>query len=111
MSLVISGRRNIIKKTDLEAHHCSVHKAPIPIFAMRQLIDQDYQDQMVTFRCSICTQCITCKISPRTTAISIQEKKEQEVIERSVDVDLEAKRVIVRLPYIVDPVMSLTKKY
>ena len=46
---------------------------------------------------------------PRTTAISIQEKREQEVIERYVDVDLEAKRVTIKLPYIVDPVKSLTK--
>ena len=39
--------------TDLEAHYWCVHKATIPMSAMRQLIDQDDQYQMVTFRCSI----------------------------------------------------------
>ena len=68
------------QKPGLEAHYCSVHKATIPISAMRQLIDQDHQDQMVTFNCSSCTQWETCKRSPCTTAISIQEKREQEVI-------------------------------
>ena len=40
-----------------------------------------------------------------------RKKREQEVIERPVDVDLEAKRVTVRIPYIVDTVKSLTKKH
>ena len=40
------------------------------------------------------------------TATSIQEKREQKVLERSV----EAQRAMVRLLYIVDPVKSLTKK-
>ena len=53
---------------------------------MKQLIDKDNQGQIVTFRYSTCSQCTTCKRSPRTT--SIQEKSAQEVIERSVDVGL-----------------------
>ena len=98
------------EKTGMEAHYCSVHKATIPISAMRQLIDQDDQDQMVTFRLSTCTQCITCKRSLSTTVISIQEKREQQVIENSVDIDLENQKVMVRLLYLIGPVNSLTKK-
>ena len=41
----------------------------------------------------------------------MQEKREQEVIERSVGVDFDAQKVTVRLPCISDPVKSLTKKH
>ena len=83
----------------------------INISAMRQVLYQDDQGQLVTFKCSVCSQCITSKKSPRTTAISIQEKREQEIIEKGVDVDLDSQKVTVRLPYIVIPVKSLTKKH
>ena len=39
-------------ETGLEAHFFSDQKAMIPITAMRQLIDQDDQSQLVTFKCS-----------------------------------------------------------
>ena len=79
--------------TGLEAYYCSVHKATIPISAMIKLIDQDDQDQIVMFQCSTCSPRITCKRSPRITAISLQEMREQQVIEPSVDLDINAQKL------------------
>ena len=45
----------------LEAHFCSAFKATIPIFKMRELLNKDDKDNLVTFRCPSCSKYITCK--------------------------------------------------
>ena len=94
-----------------EAHFCEVFKAVIPISRMRELVDQDDLIDWVTFRCSDCSKCIKCKMSRRRTAVSLQEAAEQEIIEKSVTLDLEKKKVIVKLPMLRDPTELLTKKH
>ena len=83
----------------------------IPIARMRELINQDDPEGLISFRCSSCAACITCKKSPRTNAISLQESREQEVIEKSVSINLEKATVQVKLPFMVDPVPFLRKKH
>ena len=94
-----------------EGHFCSVMKAFIPISRMRELIDQDDLDDKVPWKCSSCSKCVTCKMSRRRTAVSLQESAEQEIIEKSVTVDLEKGKVYVKLPFKTDPVEFLTKKH
>ena len=97
--------------TGLEAHVCRVKGDQVPIARMRELLDQDNPEGMISFRCTTCAACITCRKSPRTSAISLQESREQEVIEKSVTVNLEEKRVHVKLPFMMDPIPVLKKKH
>ena len=97
--------------TGLEAHYCGVHKAVIPIARMRELVDQDDIGNSITYRCSECSKCMTCKRSKRNTAVSIQESREQTIIENSVIIDKNVRKVFVTLPFLKDPVESLMLKH
>jgi len=92
-------------------HFCSAHKAAVPIAKMRELMNLDNPDDIVSYRCKDCSQCITCKRSPRLTAISIQEALEQSYIESSVKIDFKEKKVVVNLPFMKDPIDFLSKKH
>ena len=72
---------------------CGVHKATIPIARLRELVDADDVSDNLTYRCSKCSKCQECKSSTKNRAISTQERVEQAVIEESVKLDLENKRV------------------
>ena len=93
------------------AHLCSVNKALIPISKLRELVDQDDVDDVVTFRCPTCSKCVTCKQSSKMTATSIQNSVEHAAIKGSIHIDLEAERVWVDLPFIRDPVPMLRKQH
>jgi len=64
---------------------CSVHISRIPISKIRELVDQDDIEQLVTYRCEKCSKCEECKKTPRLTAVSLQEAREQKIIEESVN--------------------------
>ena len=95
-----------------EAHYCGVYKAGIPIQKMRELINDDNPaSEMITYRCDECAKCVTCKRSPRLNAISLQEAVEQDLIERSVKIDLENRKVTAKLPFVKNPVEYLSSKH
>ena len=94
-----------------EAHFCGVNKVTLPIARMRELVGEDQNENLVTYKCNECAKCITCKKSPRLTAISLQESLEQSYIEKSVSIDYESKKVVVTLPFIKNPIDYLTKKH
>ena len=100
---------------DQHCSHCTVvmaaHKAMIPIQRLRELADQDDKGDLVTYRCPTCSSCERCKASTRMKARTRQEEVEQEVIERSVDVDWEQGKVFVTLPFVKDPVKALTHRH
>ena len=89
----------------------SVHKATIPIARLREMVDADDVDEIITYRCPTCTKCIECKGSNKLKARSLQESVEQSIIERSVEVDLENNIVKVDLPFLKDPVKYMTEKH
>ena len=91
-------------------HFCGVHKAIIPIARMRELVDKDDTANTIIYRCPDCSKCVICKRSLRRTVISLQESVEQTIIESSVKLDIENKKVIVKLPWVRDPVQPLIKK-
>jgi len=88
----------------------SVHKAKIALSKQREFIDEDDMDNTVNFRCSECQRC-KCSTSNRTKMMSLVEKIEQEVIQKSVTIDLENKKVFVDLPFTKPPVEFLKKKH
>ena len=89
----------------------STHKATIPIARMRELIDMIDCAPFNGYRCPVYTKCVKCKTSVRTTAISTQEATEQHLIEESVILVREEKKVVVMLPFTKDPVNFLAKQY
>ena len=78
---------------------------------MRQLLDQDIVGDLSTYKCHVCAKCVTCKKSPRNHAILLQEANEQIIIEQSVDLNLEEKLAIVKLPFNKNPVEYLKQKH
>ena len=88
-----------------------MHKAIIPIASMRELVDEDDTVDTITYRCPDCSKYVVCKRSRRRTAISLQESAEQEIIEASVNLVLENGSVIVKLPWVRDPVQPLIEKH
>ena len=61
----------------------------------------------ILYRCANCCNCPTCKNSERIEFISIQEEVEQNIIDKSVRVNLEKGETIARLPFISNPVIKL----
>jgi hypothetical protein len=91
--------------------HLNCLKSQIPLSKLKGLQDELDIPDIVEYRCDSCANCPTCKLSARAKTKSLQEHFEQEVIKKSVHVDLEQERVWVDLPFIKDPVEFLTKKH
>jgi hypothetical protein len=94
--------------------HCeyiSCMKYVIPLSKLKGLQNELDIPEIVEFRCDTCANCPTCKLLARAKTKSLQESFEQEVIEKSVHVNLEETRVWVDLPFIKEPVEYLTKKH
>jgi hypothetical protein len=87
------------------------HKAAIPLSKLKGLLDEDDIPVIKDTRCDKCANCPTCKLSGRAKTQSLQEAFEQEVIENSVTVDLECRKVRVELPFVKKPVEFLTKRH
>ena len=80
-------------------HYCFVYKAFIPIARMRVLLDQDDIGGTVSFGCPDCAKCLICKKSQRSTAVSLQEAREQVIIEQSVKICEDNNTVIAKYPF------------
>jgi hypothetical protein len=91
--------------------HINCMKSFVPLSKLKGLQDELDIPEIVEFRCDACANCPTCKLSARAKTKSLQESFEQEVIEKSVHVNLEEARVWVDLPFIKEPVEYLTKKH
>ena len=88
----------------------SSHKARIPLSKQRDYPDDDDKDLLVNFRCPVCLKC-KCATSNTQKMMSLVECMEQEVIEKSVKVDLDKKKVFVNLPFTKPPVEFLQNKH
>ena len=61
----------------------------------------------ITYQCINCHACKTCKDHDQIKMTSIKEEIEQEMINRSVHVDLKQRQKIINLPLIYDPAIKL----
>ena len=57
----------------------------------------------VSYRCINCRNCVECKNSGQVEYISIQEELEQNIINKSVYVDIAKGVTIAKLPFLVSP--------
>ena len=89
----------------------SCYKAAIPIVRLRELVNQDNISDNLSYRYPKCSQCMECKHSNKVRAMSVQERREQVVIEESITLDLERRIVTVQLPFMKDPVKYLVDKH
>ncbi len=74
-------------------------------------MDQDDVEQLVTYSCEQCSKCEECKRTPRITANSLQEAREQKLVEDSVKFDLINKKVEVIFPFLKNPNTFLAEKH
>lgn len=88
-------------------HYCSVFKAKISLDKLIKFEDEDDIDKIVNYRCPSCSKCIKCLQSNRTKAMSLKESVEQDIISRSVQVDMENRKVWVDLPFTKEPAKFL----
>ena len=78
-------------------------------FANRQLKVSKLQNIIenagteVSYRCINCRNCVECKNSGQVEYISIQEELEQNIINKSVHVDIAKGVTIAKLPFLVSP--------
>ena len=105
-------------ETHLECHHadsCTVphscFKSLVPLSKLKGLVDEMDIGDIKDFRCDVCSNCTTCRMSARLKTKSLQEEFEQEVILKSVTLDPETEQVRVSLPFIKDPVKYLSEKH
>ena len=92
-------------------HFCSSYKATVPIARMREILDIDNNEEFAYYRCPECFRCVRCRTSTKRHAISLQESVEQELIEKSVTLDYERKKVVVTYPWTKVPVEFLSTKH
>ena len=95
--------------------HCqclniTVLKARVPLSKLRTFMDEQDKDDTINFRCEKCKLC-KCSSSNRTKMMSLNEKIEQKLIEESVSVNLDEKRVYVDLPFMKPADKFLTGKH
>ena len=93
------------------ATNAAVHKAKISVAKRKDYVDEEDLLFANGFRCEDCSRCKKCSTSNRTKMMSIQEKNEQEAIQKSVTVCLEENKVYVDLPFTKPPVEALKKKH
>ena len=90
-------------------HSC--FKSFMPLSKLKGLVDELDIGDPTDFRCETCSNCMVCRMSARTKTKSLQETYEQEAIEHSVVLDSDNERVVVKLPFVRDPVEYLTHKH
>ena len=90
---------------------CSAHRAHVPMAKYRNAIADQESDVGPGFRCAECAKCLTCKVSSKRQAISLQEAREQEFIEKSVKIDIIERKVIVNYPFLREPIKFLTDRH
>ena len=84
-------------------------KGKITLEKLRQIMDPD--EPIVDFRCPDCENCERCKSSPILKSTSIREQLEQRIIEKSIRISYLEQKVIIKLPFVVDPVIFLKKHF
>ena len=92
----------------IETLNPGVYKARVPIARLINALDDEESEDKAGFRCAECAKCLTCKTSNKRTAISLREAREQQVIEESMKIDLNNRRVTVNYIFLKDPVEYLS---
>ena len=82
-----------------------IHKSSSIQSRLKRFEDSQFAGSEIQYRCPRCRACNDCKRCEKT--ISIKEEVEQDLIERSVHVDIENGVAIAELPFTGDPSVKL----
>ena len=74
---------------------------------VKQFDEIEEAGMAITYRCVDCRVCSNCKKGARFEAVSIQEEIEQNLIERSIHVDVEQGITTEKLPFVTEPDVRL----
>ena len=85
--------------------------AVVPTNKLKEMLTAEDFGSSIDYRCPGCRSCTRCKNSEILDRISLQEEREQFLIEKSVTYHDELKRVVAKLPFVLDPVKSLSNNY
>ena len=99
------------RKTEIRGHKCIALKSNILLSRLKQVLDEKDSSDSISYRCAECLKCVVCKLSGRKKVLSLQERFEQDIIEKSVQVDIEKKKVFADMPFLKDPVSFLKGKH
>ena len=92
--------------------HSEQHEMPATVYKtsiqsrLRKFEDSQLAGSEIQYRCVRCRSCEDCKKCEKT--ISIKEEVEQDLIERSVHVDIENRITTAELPFTGDPLVKLS---
>ena len=78
---------------------------------LKEMLTAEDYGSNIEYRCPSCRNCIKCKNSEFLERVSLQEEREQFLIEKSVHFDQEMKQVVAKLPFVCDPVTCLSNNY
>ena len=85
--------------------------AAAPTSKLKEMLTAEDFGSSIDYRCPGCRSCTRCKNSEILDRISLQEEREQFIIEKSVSYHGELKKVMAKLPFILDPEKHLTGNY
>ena len=75
---------------------------------LRRFQDGENLGTTIDYRCVVCRNCNACKNGEFLEHLSLQEEKEQALIEDCVTIDRSTNTVFTKLPFIKDPEVKLT---
>jgi len=75
----------------------------------RRFEEEEDIGSKITYRCARCAGCEDCKSGNKTREVSIQEIMEEEIINKSIDIDLEKKTTFSRFPFRCNHIPILKK--
>jgi hypothetical protein len=97
---------NSKSRNDFDVNICQTSYASIK-GKLKRFEQVESAGSEIWYRCKDCRGCPLCKSGGQIEMISIREEVEQEIINKSVTVDLEAGITTARLPLLHDPTVKL----
>ena len=78
---------------------------------VRDLMRWDSLGADVEYRCGRCRVCVQCKNSDALEKVSLQEETEQAMIENCISYDPNRRKIVAKLPFILEPKTHLAENY
>ena len=75
--------------------------------SLKRFYGAEFAGSEIDYRCTRCRSCRDCKNHDHIAALSIKEEVEQDLIEQSVEVDIERCETIAKMPLLCDPSVKL----
>ena len=85
--------------------------ANAPSTKLKDMLTIEDLGSSVEYRCPGCRNCSKCRNSEIIEKVSLQEEREQFLIEQSVSYDEERGKTVAKLPFIMEPTTNLSNNY